>query len=51
MLKDGLSGNLTLKYSIGHRMLIRECPLDQHLGEGREGSRSGQREKLSCDAA
>lgn len=31
-------------------MLIRACPRDQHVGKGGEGSRSGHRVKLSCDA-
>lgn len=37
-----------LRWSLVHRMFIKECPWEQPLCKGREGTRIGQKEKSSC---
>lgn len=48
-LQIGFQGSrLRYTQSSAGRAFIRQCSWDQHLRKGKEGSRIGQREKLSC---
>lgn len=50
MLQLGFSGKPTLRDRSVSRRFIRESSRDHYSWEAKEGSLTGQREKLCCDA-